>query len=110
MLNRWQKAGDVTNVPRMDNAQTSNFGAASNRWLTDASYLNIQNITFAWEFKGRLGSRTLPINSGRLYVSAENVKMFTQRKGMNPMQAFSGVTSIGYIPATVLNFGINVNL
>lgn len=110
MLNRWQKAGDVTNVPRMDNAQTSNFGATSNRWLTDASYVNIQNITFAWEFKGRLGSRTLPINSGRLYVSAENVKMFTQRKGMNPMQAFSGVTSIGYIPATVLNFGINVNL
>jgi hypothetical protein len=77
--------------------------------LTDASFLNIQNITFAWDFKGRIGSKTLPINSGRLYLSAENVKMFTKRSGMNPMQAFSGVTSIGYIPATVLNVGVNVN-
>lgn len=110
MLKRWQKPGDVTAVPRMDNAQTSNFGATSSRFLTDASYLNIQNITFAYEFKGRIGNRTLPINGGRLYISAENVKMFTKRKGMNPMQAFSGVTSIGYIPATILNFGINVNL
>ena len=109
MLQRWQKPGDITTVPRMDNAQTSFFGATSDRWLTDASFLNIQNITFAWDFKGRIGSKTLPINSGRLYLSAENVKMFTKRSGMNPMQAFSGVTSIGYIPATVLNVGVNVN-
>lgn len=110
MLKRWQKPGDITSVPRMDNAQTSNFGAVSNRWLTDASFVNIQNITFAWDFKGRVGSKNLPITSGRLYISAENVKMFTQRSGMNPMQSFTGVTSIGYIPATVLNLGVNVNL
>jgi TonB-linked SusC/RagA family outer membrane protein len=110
MLQRWQKPGDITSVPRMDNAQTSNFGAVSNRWLTDASFVNIQNITFAWDFKGRVGSKNLPITSGRLYISAENVRMFTQRTGMNPMQSFTGVTSIGYIPATVLNLGVNVNL
>jgi len=110
MLTRWQKPGDITNVPRMDNAQTSNFGAQSSRWLTDARYLNIQNITFAYDFKGKIGNRTLPFSNARFYVSMENVKMFTKRSGMNPMQSFTGVTSIGYIPARVVNFGVNVNL
>jgi hypothetical protein len=110
MLQRWQKPGDITSVPRMDNAQTSFFGAGSSRWLTDASFLNIQNITLAYDFKGQVGKKTLPFQSGRLFLAMENVQMFTKRSGMNPMQSFSGVTSIGYIPARVLNVGVNVNL
>jgi TonB-linked SusC/RagA family outer membrane protein len=110
MLQRWKNPGDITNVPRMDNAQTSFFGATSSRWLTDASYLNIQNITLAYDFKGRIQKKTLPFQAGRLFLSVENVRMFTKRSGMNPMQSFAGVTSIGYIPASVLNLGLNVNL
>lgn len=108
MLQRWQKPGDITNVPRMDNAQTSFFGSASSRWLTKSTYLNIQNITFAWDFAGKIGSKNLGFKTGRLYASAENVRMFTERSGMNPGQAFSGVTSIGYIPQRVINLGLNV--
>ena len=110
MLSRWQKPGDITNIPRMDNAQTSFFGAASSRWLTDASFLNIQNITMAYEFNGRFGKKKLPFQTGRLFLAVENVQMFTKRNGMNPMQSFSGVTSVGYIPARVMNIGVNVNL
>lgn len=108
MLQRWQKPGDITNVPRMDNAQTSFFGSTSSRWLTKSTYLNIQNITFAWDFAGKIGSKSLGFKTGRLYASAENVRMFTERSGMNPGQAFSGVTSIGYIPQRVINLGLNV--
>ena len=93
----------------MDNAQTSFFGATSSRWLTDASFFNIQNVTLAYDYRPKTGSR-MPITAARLYVSVENLRMFTRRAGMNPMQSFTGVTSIGYIPARVLNFGINVNL
>lgn len=108
MLMRWRNPGDITNIPRMDNAQTSFFGATSSRWLTDATYLNLQNVTLSYDY--RPGSRNrLPFSSGRIFFSVENVKMFTKRSGMNPMQAFSGVTSIGYIPARVTNIGISVN-
>lgn len=110
MLKRWRQPGDVTNVPRMDNAQTSIFGATSSRWLTDASFLNIQNIALSYDLTSTKILNKLRITSARFFVSAENVKMFTKRKGMNPGQAFSGVTSIGYIPARVINFGVNVNL
>lgn len=110
MLRRWQKPGDITNVPRMDNAQTTIFGATSSRWLTDASFLNIQNISLAWDITKSDFLKKLTVTNARVFVSCENVRMFTRRQGMNPGQAFSGVTSVGYIPARVLNFGINVNL
>ncbi len=110
MLQRWQKPGDVTNVPRMDNAQTTIFGATSSRWLTDASFFNIQNITLSYDLLNKTVLNNLRLTSARFYITAENVRMFTNRSGMNPGQAFSGVTSIGYIPARVMNVGINVTL
>jgi len=110
MLGRWQKPGDVTAVPRMDNGQTSIFGATSSRWLTDASFFNLQNVTLAWDITKSDFLNRLTVNSARIYLSGENLRMFTKRSGMNPGQAFSGVTSIGYIPARVINFGVNVNL
>lgn len=107
MLKRWQKPGDNTNVPRMDNAQTSFFGATSSRFLTNASFLNIQNVTLSYD---HTFASKKPFNSARIYISAENLRMFTSRSGMNPSQSFAGVTSIGYIPAAVFNFGVNINL
>jgi TonB-linked SusC/RagA family outer membrane protein len=110
MLKRWRNPGDVTNVPRMDNAQTSIFGATSSRWLTKASFLNIQNITFSYDLSQQNILKKIDATNARFYISVENVRMFTKRSGMNPGQAFSGVTSIGYIPAQVFNLGLNINL
>lgn len=107
MLRRWKKPGDITDVPRMDNAQTSFFGATSSRFLTSSTFLNIQNITLAYDLS--FASKK-PFNSARIYISAENVRMFTQRSGMNPSQSFGGVTSIAYIPAAIFNLGVNINL
>ena len=107
MLKRWQKPGDITNVPRMDNAQTSFFGATSTRFLTSSTFLNIQNVTLSYD---HTFASKKPFNSARIYISAENLRMFTERSGMNPSQSFTGVTSIGYIPAAVFNFGVNINL
>ena len=110
MLKRWQKPGDISNVPRMDNAQNSVFGATSSRWLTKASFFNLQNVTLSYDIENNKHLKKASINSARFYISIENVKMFTKRAGMNPGQSFSGVTSIGYIPARVFNVGLNLNL
>lgn len=107
MLNRWKNPGDITNVPRLDNAQTTNFGASSTRWLTSSSFLNLQNVTLSYD---HTFASKKPFNSARIYISAENLKMFTKRAGMNPSQSFAGVTSIAYIPASVFNLGVNFNL
>ncbi len=107
ILGRWQKPGDVTNVPRLDASQTSNFNATSSRWLTDASYLNLRYATIAYN----LPSRTLSnwgVSVFRIYLSGENLFLVNARKGMNIQQQFNGTTYNGFTPSRIVTLGLNV--
>jgi len=109
ILKRWQKPGDITDVPRMDAGRATDFNATSSRWLVDASYLNIRSLNLAYNLPRSLVSR-LSLSSTQFFISAENVAFFSKRKGMNNQQAFSGVTSNAYPPARVISGGLIVNL
>jgi hypothetical protein len=109
ILKRWQKPGDITEVPRMDAGRTVDFNAQSSRWLIDASYLNIRSLNLSYSLPKQLVSR-LQLTSLQFFVSAENVAFFSKRKGMNNQQAFTGVTSNAYPPARVISGGLIVNL
>ena len=109
ILKRWQKPGDVTDVPRMDAGRATDFNAQSSRWLTDASYLNIRSITVSYNLPRPLVNR-MTLTGVEIFVSGENVAFFSKRKGMNNQQAFSGVTSNAYPPARVISGGLIVNL
>ncbi len=108
LLNRWQKEGDITTVPRMDVSQTAVFGSQSDRYLTDASFVNIRNIELAYTLPVKL-TRQLKISNARFFLNAENLKLFSKRKGMNVEESFTGVTSNAFIPARVISGGVNVN-
>lgn len=106
---RWQKAGDVTNVPRLDAGRTADFNATSSRWLIDASYLNLRTINLSYNLPKSLLSK-IKANNGQFFISAENIAFFSKRKGMNNQQAFSGVTSNAYPPSRVFSAGFTLNL
>lgn len=108
ILNRWTTPGQITNVPRMDNAQTNNFNAASDRWLVSSSYFSIKNINVAYEFKTS-ALKNLNIKGLRIFASAENLIMFSARKGLNPTQSFEGEVRnrIGF--NRVATLGLNLN-
>ena len=109
ILKRWQKAGDITDVPRMDVGRTADFNGTSSRWLVDASYFNIRSINLSYTLPANLLNK-IDISNGSIFVSAENLAFFSKRKGLNNQQAFSGVTSNAYPPARVLSAGITLNL
>jgi hypothetical protein len=109
ILKRWQKPGDITDVPRMDVGRTTDFNAQSSRWLVDASYLNIRSISLAYNLPRTLVQR-LSLTSAQFFISGENLAFFSKREGMNNQQAFSGVTSNAYPPARVISGGLIVNL
>ena len=108
ILNRWQEPGDITDVPRMDDTQTSNFNATSSRWLTDASFLNLRNLVLSYDIPENL-TRRLGMTRARVYFSGENLFLINARKGMNVQQNFSGTTSNVYTPNRVITVGVNVN-
>ena len=109
ILKRWQKPGDVTDVPRMDAGRTTDFNAGSSRWLIDASYLNIRSLSVSYSLPASLTSK-LRITNSQFFVTGENLGFFNKRKGMNNQQAFSGVTSNAYPPARIITAGLTLNL
>ena len=108
-LKRWQNPGDITDVPRMDNGKLTDFGSASDRFLTDASFINFKSASLGYTFSEKI-AKTLKLKNLRVYANADNLWLFSSRKGMNPTQAFSGVTSNAYLPSRIILFGINVTL
>ena len=111
ILKRWQKPGDITNVPRVDiGAQrATDFNATSSRWLVDASFINIRSLSLSFNLPKTLLSR-FKLSDADFFVSAENVAFFSKRTGINNQQAFSGVTSNAYPPARVISMGLTLNL
>jgi TonB-linked SusC/RagA family outer membrane protein len=109
ILNRWRNPGDVTDVPRMDAARTADFDAASDRWLIDASYLNVRSVTLGYDLPATLSKR-LFLQNAQVYASAENFLILSRRKGMNVQQNFNGTTSNAFSPAKSIVLGISFSL
>ena len=108
MLKRWQKPGDITNVPRMQNNATGIFDAGSDRWLVDASFLNVRSINLSYDLPKKWVSKINALSTS-IFVGAENVYLFSHRKGTDINQTFSGTTSNVYTPARIITAGINLN-
>ena len=107
-LNRWQQPGDKTNVPRLQNSATGIFDASSDRWLIDASFLNVRSIALSYNLPGSFVSR-ISASSATVFMGAENVYLFSKRTGTNINQSFAGTTSNSYTPARIITAGINLN-
>lgn len=108
ILNRWQKPGDITNVPRLQNAVVGQ-DAVSTRWLYDASWLNIKNITLSYRIPNSM-IRKIGINGIQVFGNVDNVHLFTAHKGMDPQRSFDGSSDATYTPYRTVSFGLNVNL
>jgi len=109
ILNRWQKPGDITNVPRLQNAIAGQDASGSSRWLYDASWLNIKNITLSYRIPNS-AIRKAGISGIRVFGNVDNAKLFTSHKGMDPQFAFDGVADATYTPFRTVSFGLNLSL
>lgn len=109
LLNGWRQPGDVTDIPKMDLNERAAFGATSTRFLTKKDYLAISSVNLSYQLPQVLLSR-FNIQRIRVFVSGENLYLFTHRKGMNPVSNFAGISGTdSYSPARTFNFGINLS-
>lgn len=108
ILDRWQKPGDVTNVPRLQNGIGTQDGASS-RWLVDGSWLNIKNVTISYTLPKALAGR-MHLGGMQIFGNVDNAWLFTAKKGMDPQREFNGTADATYTPFRTINFGFNINL
>jgi hypothetical protein len=107
--NRWQSdenPGDGK-TPRLDGTTGS---LLDTRWLYDASYIQLKNITLGYNFSRDLIDK-LRITNLRVYVSLENVwRKDNYYGGYNPESVQSDGTDYGAYPnAKVYMMGLNFN-
>ncbi len=106
-LRAWKKPGDVTDIPRLDINNTAQFNSQSDRFLIDASYLNLRNVTLTYKLPKTIVSK-IGFDQAKVYIGGENLLIVSKRKGMNPAESFNGTNSPVYVPNRLWNLGINV--
>ena len=79
-------------------------------YLEDASYLKLDNLTLAYDFK----FKDCLLHGMTLYLSGQNLATLTGYKGVDPEVGLSGLTpgieSLTYYPRTrVFTFGAKLN-
>ena len=98
-LRRWQKPGDITDVPRVEIAGQY---TVTDRFLVDASYFSIKNISLGYTLP-KVWTQKAGISSLRLSFSCDNVYLFSHLNGMDPQYDFTGGTDYTYSPARTLS-------
>ena len=105
---RWQKPGDVTNVPRLTSDLDKDFDGRHSNWLIDASYLGLTNARLGYTVPSAF-SKKLQMESIALNVTGNNLFMLTQRKGFYPSGTWTGTSNdFQYMPLSSVSFGIKV--
>ena len=113
-LNRWQKPGDITEVPRLT-ASGNNASIIPSRFLEDGSFVRLKNISIGYNLPKQITSR-LRLSAVRFYLAATNLITITKYKGVDPEvnTAASDQNILGYDQAIApqprtLQAGFNIS-
>ena len=107
LLNSWTPENSGSNIPRFA-YNDSDQAAISDRFLTSASYLNIQNITLGYTLPKRI-TRKFLVENLRIYFACDNVWYWSKRQGLDPRQAINGITNpYYYAPIRTFSGGVTV--
>jgi len=108
VLDRWTPENPSNNTPSFVNpSPTFDFNS---RIVEDASFVQIKNIKLGYSFPNL---KKKNISSLLVYVSGQNVAMFTGYKGYNPNVSALGASNIridynAYPLASIYSLGINI--
>ncbi|MBN1387611.1 MAG: TonB-dependent receptor [Bacteroidales bacterium] len=102
-LERWQKPGDITDVPRLDATYTD--PGPSSRWLEDASYIRLRNLSLSYTFPKSLVS-SIGLSDLTLSVNGVNIITFTKYGGLNVTTGAEEDDDV-YPASRTITFGIN---
>ncbi len=82
LLREWRNPGDITDIP------SPAFGSTrlllTDRYIEDASFLRLRNVTLAYNFNRDLLEKTKLFTSARIYFQGQNLLTFSKWRGFDP--------------------------
>lgn len=116
MLRAWKKPGDITNIPKSVYLDNVSNGSAIPLDVNvfKGDFIKLRNVTFSYNLSKKILDR-LKINSARLYISGQNLAVWTKYPGPDPEVSSNGnaTTAQGIDRNTIGNartitIGVNV--
>ena len=107
--NRWQKPGDVTDVPQL--VAFGESGKHSSRYLMNGNFVKLRNITLGYTLPTELTSKAY-ISRLRVYVQADNLLTWaaSNYRGFDPSSVGAdGVQWWNFPQSRNIVFGANVS-
>jgi TonB-linked SusC/RagA family outer membrane protein len=118
ILKRWQKPGDITDIPRLvynDQLSNGNNGPVSTN-VEKGDFVRLQNISLGYRVPFTIVNR-LGANSIRVYAQVSNAFLWTKYSGLDPESSSNsnsntspGVELNAIGQARTYTFGINLGL
>ncbi|WP_302385599.1 SusC/RagA family TonB-linked outer membrane protein [uncultured Alistipes sp.] len=103
----WSPNNTDSDMPRWQQGDQYG-GAKSDRFLTDASYLNFQSFSLGYTIPERVFRDKVKV---RIYAAGENLWFWSARKGLDPRYSFEGTASTGvspYSPIRTISGGVQL--
>lgn len=108
ILKAWSPENPTSNIPRLQYGDQY-VATSSDRFLTSANYLSLQNINFGYTLPQNI-VRKMFLSKLRVYLSCDNVWLWAKRQGIDPRQSISGsVNNTYYAPIRTISGGLSVS-
>lgn len=111
MVRRWSMEGQVTDIPRVMYGDKVGNNDFSDRWIEDASYLKLRDVTLSYTWNKPLFNF---IQGGTLFVTGENLFCITDYLGLDPEFSYSNSSvyqGVDYAKVSAprsIKFGVNL--
>ena len=110
-LSRWQKPGDITNVPIYIFGNNNNSNAESSRWYYKGDFIRLRDLTLSYQLPASALSHA-KISSLSFYIRGTNLwtKAFDKNITFDPEQGFNGTNNLQVLIQKNVAFGVRIGL
>ena len=107
-LDRWQKPGDITDVPRRINSyQYARYG--SSRHMKSSNHLRLKTVTLSYNLPSKW-MQAAGMRNVRIFASGNNLLTWAAYKNIDPEQPVNGVATWALPNLKSVTFGIEIGL
>lgn len=107
-LDRWQKPGDQTDIPRFVLGRSDKISGGSSRFVHSTDHLRLKNLTFGITLPHALTDKVW-LDKVRLYFSGSNLLTWAKWKQYDPEVPVSGEVFCETPPMRTFSFGAEIN-
>lgn len=106
LLNAWSPTNTGSNVPSLTAENLNSGNTFSDRFLRDASYVRLKNLSFGYNFPAKFLDNTL-FSSIKIYSQMENYVTWTKWRGFDA-ESLNSSNQGGYPAPKVISVGLDI--